>query len=115
MARVELWREGGLDYRRFEEETGNGLPVVEARLRYRVSARFDDLLEVETWVKTASRASIWYDAVIRRMPRDGAADGERVLLLESSIRLACVSLEQGALRRIPQAVLDGSLEPGWNL
>jgi len=112
-ARVELWRAAGLDYRLFEEETGLGLPVVEARLRYRVSARFDDLIEVETWVTKASRASVWYDAVVRREPREpGAA---RVLLLESSIRLACVSLAEGAIRRVPDAVFDASFEPGWSV
>ncbi|MEO8877869.1 MAG: thioesterase family protein, partial [Polyangiaceae bacterium] len=65
-ARVEFWRSGGLDYRKLEEETGLGLPVVEAKQRYRMAARFDDLLTVETWVSEASRASIWYDAKIHR-------------------------------------------------
>jgi acyl-CoA thioester hydrolase len=109
MARVEMLREGGLDYRRFEETTDLGLPVVEARLRYRVAARFDDLLEVETVVDEATRASLWFNGVIRRAG---------TVLLESRVRLACVSFTADpakALRRIPDAVLDACLEPGWDV
>jgi acyl-CoA thioesterase FadM len=76
--------------------------VAEARMRYRSSARFDEELEVETWTSAASRASVWLDAAIRR-------DGE--VLVESSVRLACVSLVDGAIRRTPDALLDACLEP----
>jgi acyl-CoA thioester hydrolase len=107
MGRVEFWREGGLDYRRFEETTGLGLPVVEAKVRYRVAARFDDLIEVETSVDRVSRASVWYAGTIRR--HDG------ILLLESQIRLACVSLAEGQLRKVPDSVLDASLLPGYEV
>ena len=103
VARVELWRDNGYDYNAFEQRTGLGLPVVEAHLRYRVAARFDDLLDVETWVSRATRASVWFDAVIRR--------GEAVMN-ESSVRLACVRLADGVLRKIPDELLDACLEPG---
>jgi acyl-CoA thioester hydrolase len=109
MGRVELLREGGLDYRRFEETTDLGLPVVEARLRYRAAARFDDLLEVETRIDAATRATIWFQGTIRR---------EGTLILESRVRLACVSFTADptqALRKIPDAVLDACLEPGWDV
>ena len=106
VARVEFWRENGLDYRKFEEDTGLGLPVVEAKMRYRQAARFDDLLTIETWVSEASRASIWYDARITR---------EKETIHESSIRLACVSFAEGSLRKIPDIVLDASLEKGWDV
>ncbi len=99
-ARLELWRAHGFDYARFERETGFGLPVAEARVRYRSSARFDDELEVETWTSAASRASIWLDAAIRR-------DGE--ILVEASLRLACVSLADGTIRRIPEALIEACL------
>lgn len=106
VARVEFWRTHGLDYRKFEEDTGLGLPVVEAKMRYRQAARFDDLLTIETWVSEASRASIWYDARITR---------EKETIHESSIRLACVSFAKGALQKIPDVVLDASLEKGWDV
>jgi acyl-CoA thioester hydrolase len=103
VARVELWRDNGYDYNAFEQRTGLGLPVVEARLRYRVAARFDDVLDVETWVSRATRASVWFDAAIRR--------GD-LILNESSVRLACVRFSDGALRKIPDELLDACLEPG---
>lgn len=106
LARVEFWREGGLDYRRFEETTGLGLPVVEANVRYRAPARFDDAIEVTTTVERATRASVWHVATIAR---------EGALLVEARVRLACVSLAEGQLRKIPDAVLDACLLPGWQI
>ncbi len=105
-ARMELWRANGFDYNAFEQATGLGLPVVEARLRYRIAARFDDLLEVETWVSKASRASVWFEAVVRR----GAE-----VLNESSVRVACASFTDGTIRKIPDPLLDACLEPGHGI
>ncbi len=106
VARIEFWRENGFDYAKWERDTGLGLPVAEARMRYRQAARFDDLLEIETWVSKASRASVWFDAVITR-------NGD--LLHESSVRLACAKFSDGSIRRIPDAVLDACLEPGHGI
>jgi acyl-CoA thioester hydrolase len=105
-ARMELWRANGFDYNAFEQTTGLGLPVVEARLRYRIAARFDDLLEVETWVSRASRASVWFEGIIRR--------GSDVLN-ESSVRVACASFADGTIRKIPDPLLDACLEPGHGI
>jgi acyl-CoA thioester hydrolase len=99
-ARIEFWREGDFVYDRFEKETGLVLPVVEAELRYRSPARFDDLLEVETWLEKATQASVWVQGIIRR--------GETVLV-ESRIRLACVAPAAGRIRRIPAALIEASL------
>ena len=72
----------------------------------REAARFDDVLDVETWVSRATRASVWFDAAIRR--------GD-VILNESSVRLACVRFADGALRKIPDELLDACLEPGHDV
>lgn len=105
-ARVEFWRGHGFDYDRFEKETGLGLPVIEARLRYRKSARFDDALEVETWIGSATRASVWIEATVSK---------GSLLIAEASIRLACVRFDDAALQRIPLALFDACLEPGHDL
>ncbi len=105
-ARMELWRANDFDYNAFEQRTGLGLPVVEAQLRYRSSARFDDALEIETWVSRASRASVWFDAVVRRAG---------TVLNESSVRVACASFADGTIRKIPDALLDACLEPGHGI
>ena len=43
LGRIELFRELGLPYDR-------SLPIAETWCRYRAAARFDDLLEVRTWL-----------------------------------------------------------------
>jgi acyl-CoA thioester hydrolase len=101
--RLELWREQGFNYDAFEKETGLGLPVAETHMRYRAAARFDDVVEIETWVSVATRASVWFDATVRR--------GETVLV-EARVRLACASFADGQIRRIPAALLHACLEPG---
>ncbi len=84
-ARIELMRAHGIDYRRFEIEVGKALPVVEARVRYKKPARFDDLLAVETWVGVVNRAKIRFDSRIWR--------GEE-LLCDAEITCACVLLSE---------------------
>lgn len=48
-ARNELLRDGGLNYATLES-LGWGLPVIEANVRYRSPAFYDDLLVVDAWV-----------------------------------------------------------------
>lgn len=50
VGRVELMRQLGLDYKRMEIEEGCGIAVVEATLRYKAPARYDDELIVHTRV-----------------------------------------------------------------
>jgi acyl-CoA thioester hydrolase len=45
-------------------------PLLEASIRYRASARFDDLLEVETWVSELGDAGVGFAYELRR-PADG--------------------------------------------
>jgi YbgC/YbaW family acyl-CoA thioester hydrolase len=78
-------RARGIDYRRFELEVGKGLPVTEARVRYKRPARFDDELEVETWVPVVNRAKIRFDSRIWRGTE---------LLCEAEITCACVRLDE---------------------
>jgi acyl-CoA thioester hydrolase len=81
--RLELLRHHGLDYRAFEERTKLGMPVVEARLKYRSPARFDDLLDVETWVALCTRAKVIFESRILR--------GDEVIA-EAAITVACVDM-----------------------
>jgi acyl-CoA thioester hydrolase len=46
--RTELLRAAGLTYDRLEKEYGLILPVAEARCRYRLPARYDDRILIET-------------------------------------------------------------------
>lgn len=95
-ARVEHMRERGFDYRRFEQEDRQGLLVVEANVRYRLPARFDDVLSLRTWIGLANRAKMRFDTSIMR--------GDDVLC-EAQITLACVRLEAGKISSMPASVL----------
>jgi acyl-CoA thioester hydrolase len=94
-ARVEYLRARGLDYRLLELDDQMGLPVVEAKLRYRLPARFDDELAIETRVGRLSRATVRFDYAVMR--------GEE-RLVEAEILLACVKLPEGKLMSLPDVV-----------
>ncbi len=104
--RIELFRENGFDYAKFERDTGTGMPVVECTLRFRAPARFDDLLEVATEIVEASRFSAWFRGVVRR---------EGMTLVESRVRLACVSMTTEAPLRMPTALYEACLLPGFRI
>ena len=57
VGRVELMRSAKLDYKRLEEEFHCLIAVVEARVRYRAPARYDDEIVVKTSI-TALRGSM---------------------------------------------------------
>ena len=69
----------------FDKWDGVQLPVVEARLRYRKPARFDDDLVIETWVSERKGASVRF---AYRIVRSSGAQEE--LLCEGDTLLACV-------------------------
>ncbi len=94
--RNEFIRARGLRYRDFEERFGLRLPVAEAQVSYRVPARYDDLLTVETSLAEVKRASARFGYRIVR-------DGE--VLATGHTTHACVDLE-GRIRRLPQDLLE---------
>jgi len=97
-ARVELLREGGLEYRSWEAATRLGLPLVDAGIRFVQPCRFDDVLIVETHIGACARTALRFDSKITIEGREG------VVVTEAQIRLACVHLEHGP-RRVPEEVL----------
>lgn len=101
-ARIEHQRARGLVYRDFEVETGLALPVVEAHLRYRTPARFDDELFVECWVPEAGRAKVVYAQRVVR--------GDQVLV-EARIVLACVDMNEERIVSIPARILEACRKP----
>jgi acyl-CoA thioester hydrolase len=95
-ARTEFIRAKGLRYRDFESEHGLRLPVTEATVRYRLPARYDDLLTVEIWLADARRASARFEY---RIVRD-----EEVLVTGHTVH-ACVDTS-GRVKRFPPALLE---------
>ncbi len=92
--RVEWLRRRGVTYAEWASN-GRHLPVVEAGLRYRAPARFDDVLEVETRLIELRSVSLRYEYRITR---------EGLLLAEGSTRLACVDANHKLERFTPEMI-----------
>ena len=91
LALTELWRERVRPYGEMVE-SGTDLMVAEMQLRYRGSARFDDMVDVVLEVEhlgTTSLTSAW------RIERDGD------VLVEGSIRHVCVDPSTYTKKAIP--------------
>ncbi len=94
--RNEYIRAHGLRYRDFEERFGLRLPVAEASVSYRIPARYDDVIAVETSMAELRRASARFGYRILR--------GDEVLATGHTVH-ACVDLE-GRVRRMPQELVE---------
>src|SRR5208282_4337724 len=82
--RVEWLRRRGVTYVEWAAR-GIHLPVVEATVRYRAPAQFDDVIAIETRLVELRAASLRFDFKMERV-----ADVPE-LLAEGSTRLACVN------------------------
>jgi acyl-CoA thioester hydrolase len=112
VGRVEYMRRRGLDYHSWTE-LGIHLPVVEAYVRYRRTARFDELLCIETRLSELTRVKVRFDYRLLREPEGegvpSTSDPDQQLVAEGHTLLACVD-QHHIPRRIPaeaEAVLLG--------
>jgi acyl-CoA thioester hydrolase len=109
VGRVEYMRRRGLDYHSWTE-LGIHLPVVEAYVRYRRTARFDELLCIETRLTELARVKVRFDYRLLREPEgDRTVDPAEQIVAEGHTLLACVD-QHHVPRRIPaeaEAVLLG--------
>ena len=95
-ARVEYLRSRGFDFRAMELTHGLSLTVVEANVRYRGGARFDDMLELRTWVGEANRAKLRFDSLVVR--------GDEVLT-SAQITVCCVKIPEAKLVSMPPELI----------
>ena len=93
--RVDWLHKRGISYD-YWVKRGIHLPVVEARVRYRKAARFDETLEVTTTCVELTRVTVKFGYVLSRV-----ADGIR--LCEGETLLACVGAEL-APKRFPEDI-----------
>jgi len=96
-ARVEYLRDREYDFRAMELEQGLSLAVVEANVRYKAGARFDDMIELQTWVAVANRAKLRFDTRIVR--------GEEVLTT-AEITVCCIKIPEAKLCSMPAALIN---------
>ena len=97
LGRTEFMRERIRSYRTIEEQ-GLILPVVECACRYRRSARYDDLLRIETAIAGIDRVSCRFLYRIVRQADD--------CLLAFGGTLHAPVDRKGRLRRFPGDLLD---------
>lgn len=95
--RTEILRANNISYRQLEEE-GYILPVVECHTRYKASARYDDLLIIETSVQDVRNMSCRFNHKIMQ------AENQQLLTKGYTIH-ACVDL-RGKLIRFPAYFLE---------
>ena len=94
---TELWREALGGYQRMIDE-GIDVMVVDARLRFRKGARFDDMLTLGVEVARLGETSISSDHTISR--------GDE-LLLEATIHHVLVDLDTHTKTTLPDWIRDG--------
>jgi acyl-CoA thioester hydrolase len=94
-ARTEWLRALGIEQTPLREEHGLIFVVVDLEAHYRKPARYGELLQVTCRVARQTRASLTFEQQIQR-------DGE--LLLEGSVRVACLDAEKYRPRPLPQAL-----------
>ena len=94
LGRSDLLRTVGQGYSEWEAQ-GVFMAVAELRVKYRVPARYDELIEIRTWVQEASRRKVVFGYGVTR---DGVrlAEGESVHLVMGP---------DGRSRTLPDAML----------
>jgi acyl-CoA thioester hydrolase len=95
--RTELFRDMGIPYSTIEKQ-GIYVPVSDTRCRYKRSARYDDLLSIESEVQELKRARI---TIAYRILRND----HRELLAEGYTVHAFVNTE-GKPQRIPAEIIE---------
>ncbi len=97
IARTEHLRRTGVTYKNMEER-GVFLAVTEARIRYRLAARYDDVVRIRCWVRDlASRRVVFGYAVERAGTAELLATAETALIALDRRR---------ALSRVPADVTE---------
>lgn len=96
-ARGELLRANGRSYGEWER-AGLSLPVVEAHVRYRRPARYEDLVRIDAIVEEVKAASFRFTYKVTRVEGAGAGD----LLAEGWTVHACIDREGRPLRLPPE-------------
>src|SRR5882724_7284707 len=93
--RVDWLHRRGISYENWVKR-GIHLPVVEARLRYRKAARFDEILEIATTCLDVTRVTVKFGYMITRV-------ADQIRICEGETLLACVGNDL-APKRFPEDI-----------
>jgi acyl-CoA thioester hydrolase len=103
-SRTEWLRARGHSQTELAREPGILFTVVSIQVDYRAPARLDDELEITCEPRPEGAASLCFAQRIYRATHGGAPDPG--LLVEASVRVACVDARSLKPRRLPQFLLD---------
>ena len=97
IARTEHLRRTGVTYKDMEER-GVFLAVTEARVRYRLAARYDDVVRIRCWVRDLASRRVVFGYAVER-----AGTAEILATAETSL----IALDRRrALSRVPADVTE---------
>ena len=94
--RTELFREKGVNLAECQKN-GFVFAVTDVHIKYKASARYDDLLNVETALSEVRNASMAFDTNI--------FDEQGTLLITSKTKVACMN-GRGRATRIPAEIME---------
>ncbi len=95
-ARGEFFRALGMTFQQLHDN-GTVFPVIEARLRYKGAARYDDVLRIEIWLSELERVRMNFS--YRILNETGK------LLVDANTLHACASPDE-KLKRLPEELLE---------
>lgn len=95
-ARGEFFRAMNMTFQQLHE-SGTVFPVIEAKLRYKGAARYDDVLRIEVWLTELERVRMNFAYQI--------FNEQQKLLVEASTLHACTSIED-KLQRVPEELAE---------
>jgi acyl-CoA thioester hydrolase len=107
-ARTEWLRAQGHSQLELARDPGILFTVVSLNVDYRAPARLDDQLQITCEPLAEGAASLRFAQCIYR----GAAGGAPQLLLEASVRVACVDAHTLRPKRLPQFLVQALGAPG---
>lgn len=96
MARTAMMRELGLPNIQLEEE-GIALPVVDINIKYKMPAKYDDVLTIRTSVQEMPGVTITFHYEVLR---------DEALLCKASVKLAFMNSETSKACRPPKKLID---------
>ncbi len=94
--RTEFFREKGVNLAECQKK-GFVFAVTEVHIRYKASARYDDLLDVDTTLSELRNASMTFDTKIYNQNGN--------LLITSETKVACMN-GRGRATRIPAEIME---------
>ena len=105
IGRTDFIRTHGMNYADWERH-GVALAVSEAKVKYRVSATYDDLIRIETYLTAVKSRSLAFDYLIFN-----ADTGQRLATAHTSLVAISPAGKPVTIPADIRAMLDESLEP----